>query len=63
MLPPAPTAAPSRAAGLMLMLVKTAQALFSPSFMRRELPSTYLVPPLPMTAALTMRGDVPRSTV
>ena len=42
----------------MPMLVKTAQALFSPSFMRRELPSTYLVPPLPMTAALTMRGDV-----
>ena len=54
---------PSRAAGLMPMLVKVAQELFSPSFMRRELPSMYFVPPLPMTAALTMRGDVPRCTV
>ena len=63
MLPPALMLAPSRAAGLMPMLLKTAQELFSPSFMRRELPSMYLVPPLPMIAALTMRGDVPRFTV
>ena len=62
-LPPEATVTASRADGLMPMLVKSAQVLFSPSFMRREPPSMYLVPRLPMRAALTIRGDVPRLTV
>ena len=63
MLPPAVTLAPSRAAGLMPMLVKIAQELLRPSFMRREPPSMKLVPVLPRIAALTMRGESPRLSV
>jgi hypothetical protein len=52
----------SRAAGLTLMLLNRAQALFRPSFTRNVLPSMYVVPLLPMIAALTIRGEVPRLT-
>src|SRR5450759_4172422 len=62
-LPPGLMLAWSRGAGLIDMLVKTAQVLLRPSFMRSSLPSMNFTPPLPMSAALTMRGEDPRLTV
>src|SRR5665647_3092258 len=62
-LPPGPMLAWSRGAGLIDMLLKTAQVLLRPSFMRSSLPSMNVTPPLPMSAALTMRGEEPRLTV
>jgi len=53
----------SRGAGLIDMLLKTAHVLLRPSFMRSSLPSMNFTPPLPMSAALTMRGESPRLSV